>query len=301
MNTNSEHTTEPNSRRLGGWRWVAVGTVASLATAFCLTTDRHAHSTEPLTNLTAQQSVVKVATAAAIGADDKSGTFKGVVQLKGKAPERKTLVKKGDGAVKDAPVCAAENVLSDDFVVNDKDNGVANVVIYLKKAPEGYKAGSVPEEPAVLDQVGCRFMPHVLGLRVNQKLLLKNDDAAAHNTNITPVRNTGFNQLVSPKNRDGIEFKFTKPEATPIPVKCDLHPWMKAYQIPLDHPFFAVTDESGKFEIKGLPAGKHQFTVWQEVGGYVKGLNGKLEVVIKAGEVTEQTLAFTPADFKVGN
>jgi hypothetical protein len=140
-----------------------------------------------------------------------------------------------------------------------------------------------------------------MGLRVNQKMLMKNGDPVPHNTHVTPVRNDGTNPLVGANNREGVEFKYKKPEGTPIPVKCDLHTWMSAYQLPLDHPFFAVTDADGKFEIKDLPPGKHMFTVWQEVGGYVKSLNGKLEIVIKAGEATEKNLEFTPADFKVGN
>ncbi|MBI3863453.1 MAG: hypothetical protein HY290_16300 [Planctomycetia bacterium] len=244
--------------------------------------------------------------AAALAADDKpapgTGNFKGVVTLKGKAPERKVLHRKGDPNVKDPAVCAAEDMLDDDFLVNEKaDNGVANVVIYLKKAPEGYKAPPPPEVPAVFDQKGCRFVPHVLALRVNQPLLLKSNDPAPHNTNIKPVRNTGFNQVIAPNNRTGEKFKYTKPETLPIPVSCDFHRWMKAHHLPLEHPFFAVTDENGKFEIKGLPPGKHMFTVWQEVGGYVKGLNNKLEVEIKADQVTEKPLSFTAADFKVGN
>lgn len=308
MNTPTSMTNLDGSRSQAArtWGWATAGFSILAIAGFLLAGGGTADSKEPAVRVTVRPNATLSLAAAALGADDKpaagTGTLKGAVTFKGKPPERKTLVKKGDQNVKDPAVCAAADLLADDFLVNDKaDNGVANVVIYLKKAPEGYKVGAVPEEPAVFDQMGCRFMPRVLALRCNQKLLLKSGDPVPHNTNITPVRNTGFNQLIQPNNRDGVEFKYTKPESLPIPVKCDLHPWMKAHHLPLDHPFFAVTDENGKFEIKGLPPGKHKFTVWHETPGYVKGLNNKLEVDITADKVTEQKLSFTAADFKVGN
>jgi plastocyanin len=263
-------------------------------------------SKEPAPRVTSSPIPALALTSAALGSDDKpapvTGNFKGVVTLKGKPPARKTLVKKGDQTIKDAAVCSAADVLSDDFIVNEKaDNGVANVIVYLKKAPEGYKTAPVPQEPVVFDQEGCRFIPHVLAVRCNQTILFKSADAVAHNINITAIRNTGFNQVIQPNNREGVEFKFAKPETAPVTVKCDLHPWMKAHHLPLEHPFFAVTDEEGKFEIKGLPPGKHAFSVWNETAGFVKGLNSKLEIVIKADETTQQTLSFTVADFKAGN
>jgi hypothetical protein len=175
------------------------------------------------------------------------------------------------------------------------------VVIYLKKAPEGYKAPPEPTEPAVFDQKGCRFMPRVLAVRCNQPMLIKSGDPIVHNTNIAAVRNAGFNQAIKPNDRDGVAWKYPKPEGLPIPVKCDFHTWMKAYHLPLDHPFVAVTDEEGKFEIKGLPPGKHNFTVWHEVPGYVNSLNNKLAIEIKADAVTEEKMSFTAAQFKVGN
>ena len=265
-----------------------------------------AHSNEPDVRVTIRSDAALSLATAALGADDKpapgTGTFKGVVTFKGKAPERKVVFHKGDPKAKDPAVCAAEDHLSDDFIVNEKaDNGVANVLIYLKKAPEGYKAPAPPEEPVVFDQKGCQFIPHVLALRVNQPLLLKSDDPVPHNTNIKPLRNTGFNQVIQPKNRTGEPFKYTKPESVPVQVKCDLHTWMTAYHLPLDHPFFAVTDEDGKFEIKGLPPGKHVFTVWTE-HGYVGGNNGKehLAVEIKADQINEEKLSFTAQQFQLG-
>jgi hypothetical protein len=132
-------------------------------------------------------------------------------------------------------------------------------------------------------------------------MLIKSGDPIVHNTNIAAVRNAGFNQAIKPSDREGVAWKYPKPEGLPIPVKCDFHTWMKAYHLPLDHPFVAVTDEEGKFEIKGLPPGKHNFTVWHEVPGYVNSLNNKLAIEIKADAVTEEKMSFTAAQFKVGN
>jgi hypothetical protein len=244
--------------------------------------------------------------AAALGADKKAeskpgaGTFKGIVTFKGEPPKPKVIVAKDDPKVKEEyrAVCAAEEHFSEELVVNENaGNGVANVVVYLKKAPDGYTPTAPPEEPVVFDQKGCHFIPHVLFIRCNQKLLIKSDDAITHNTHITPLRNSGFNQAISPNNREGVEFVYKKPESVPIPVTCDFHNWMKAHHLPLDHPFAAVTDKEGNFEITGLPPGKHTFMVWHESPGY---LNNKLAVEITADKVTEEKLSYTAAQFKVG-
>jgi plastocyanin len=169
----------------------------------------------------------------------------------------------------------------------------------MRKAPDGYKAPPVPEEHVVFDQKGCRFIPHALTVRCGQKVLVKSDDDLVHNTHTNPLKNIkGFNSAIKAKDRDGVPLTYEKPENVPVKVQCDFHPWMVAWHLPLDHPFMAVTDENGKFEIKGLPPGKHTFVVWHEVPGY---LNNKLAVDIKADKVTEETLSFTAAQFKVGN
>ncbi len=239
-----------------------------------------------------------LAVAALTAADTPTGVFKGVVTFKGTPPARKRLFEKNDAKIEkpdDRAVCAAEDYYSDEFIVNEKaSNGVANVVIYIEKTPAGYTPPPVPEEPAIFDQKGCRFIPHILIVRCNQKLLIKSGDPVVHNTNITSLRNTGFNQTIAVNNRDGVEYTFKKPESRPVPVKCDLHNWMKAHHLPLEHPLAAVTDAEGKFEIKGVPPGKHTFIVWHEMCGY---LNRKLEVDIKADKPTEEKLSYTEEQF----
>ncbi|MFM8583169.1 MAG: hypothetical protein ACKOFW_16955, partial [Planctomycetaceae bacterium] len=176
------------------------------------------------------------------------------------------LVKKGDGGVKDPAVCAAEEIPDESLMVG-ANKGIANVFVFLAKAPAGYKA-EIPKEEVIFDQKGCRFLPHSLLVQAGQTVKILSDDAIPHNTHTFPLRNPGFNQSISPNDRKGFELKYTKAEKLPIEVKCDFHAWMKAYHLILDHPFMAVTNAEGKFDIKNLPAGKHEFIVWHERKGY---------------------------------
>ena len=226
-----------------------------------------------------------------------TGAVSGVVTLSGAAPTLAPLVKKGDPNAKDAAVCAAETVPNESVVVG-ADNGLANVFIYLVRAPAGHKADAVPKDPIVFDQKGCRFLPHSLLVRVGQTVLVKSGDPIAHNTHTVTVRGTPFNQAIKADDRVGTPLIYDKPEKLPCEVKCDLHSWMKAYHLVLDHPFMAVTDADGKFQIAGLPPGKHKFVVWHEKVGYV---NRDYEVEIKADGTTDVKLAVPAAKMAAFN
>ncbi|MFM8217602.1 MAG: hypothetical protein ACKOJF_01615, partial [Planctomycetaceae bacterium] len=176
------------------------------------------------------------------------------------------LVKKGDGSVKDSAVCSAEEIPDESLVVG-ANKGIANVFIFLAKAPPGYKA-EVPKKEVTFEQKGCRFVPHSLLVQVGQTVKILSRDPIPHSPLPFPLKNPRFSQSISPVDRNGGELKYTQAEKLPIEVKCDFHAWMKAYHLILDHPFMAVTDVEGKFEIKNLPAGKHEFIVWHERKGY---------------------------------
>jgi hypothetical protein len=242
--------------------------------------------------------------AAAVSADSKgTGTFKGVVTFKGTPPKSKLILGQGDpGQVakpEDRGICAAEDHFSEELLINEKaDNGVANVFIYLQKPPAGYTPPPPPDEPAVFDQKGCQFVPHALMVRCKQKVLVKSGDNLVHNTHTTPLRNDGFNKAIKVNDRDGEPLTYGKPEPLPVNVTCDFHKWMKAYHLPLDHPFMALTDADGKFEIKDLPPGEHTFVIWHEQGLY---LDRKHTVKISADKETEEKLSFTAAQFKAGS
>ncbi len=228
-------------------------------------------------------------------ADEKTGTFKGTVTLDGTAPALKPLGKKGDANVKDSAICVADADIPNETLVYDAgSNGVANVFVYLQKAPAGYKAPEAPKEPAVLDQKACKFLPRAVVVRAGQPVNVLNDDECLHNTHVISL-GFEYNQAIKSKDRTGLTYKFPKGLRTPAKITCDLHPWMLAYQLPLEHPFGAVTDAKGNFEIKGLPAGDYEFTIWHEATGYIEK---SYKVSIKAGGEATAALKLNAAKIK---
>jgi hypothetical protein len=205
-------------------------------------------------------------------AEAQWGSIKGKVILDGDIPALKPLVKMGDAAAKDAAVCAAMDVPNEALVVDAATKGIANVAIYLKKAPD--KVHPDLAKPAamevVYDQKGCRFLPHIAVVQTNQVVQVISDDAIAHNTRGNPIRNNGFNFIISPNDREGIKVPMKQAERLPVGVGCDIHPWMKGFWVVVDHPYATVTAADGTFEIKNLPAGEHEFIVWQEAAGYIE-------------------------------
>ncbi len=205
------------------------------------------------------------------------GTLKGRVVYEGNFTPLPNLYEKG-GANKDPSVCGAEAIPNERILV--KNGGLANAFVYLEKAPKGGKSAEVTE-PAVFDQKVCVFLPHAMVVRTKQTIKVLNADGAAHNTHTFPGKNSQFNSVVQPDDRVGVPLVYTQVEKKPFSVGCDIHPWMQAYHLPLDHSFAAVSKEDGVFEIKDLPAGKHEFKVWHEAGDF---LEKSLVVTIKPGD-----------------
>lgn len=222
------------------------------------------------------------------------GNWKGRVVFAGTPPPLDPLVRQGQ-QIKDAEVCAAQTIPDQTLVVGP-NSGVANVFVFLSRAPRG---GSVPPptgSAVVFDQKSCIFMPHALFVRTGQTVKVKSDDAILHNTHTLPKRNPAFNQGIQPNEREGVDLVYQQPEPEPFEVKCDIHAWMRAYHIALDHPFCAVTGDDGTFEITGLPAGTHGFKVWHEGvnGGYI---SRNLEVTINADATTETEIEYPAEKF----
>jgi len=211
------------------------------------------------------------------------GTISGQFILKGDVPDPKFAIKKGDATVKDAAVCAAVDLPSQELLIDPKSKGIQHIFIYLRKATDVHPdLKSVPADKKIItfDQKNCRFTPHTLFARTDQEVKVISSDAVAHNTHTFPIRNDQVNFLLAPNDKNGQKVSHRFAEFLPMQVKCDIHPWMRAYWLVLDHPYAAITDKDGKFTIEKLPVGEHSFRVWHERSGWV---NRSYKVDVKPG------------------
>jgi plastocyanin len=169
----------------------------------------------------------------------------GTVKFDGAAPKAQKIDMSQDPACKG--MNEAENVVAD-------KGDLANVFVYVKDGL-GSRTFDVPKDPVVLDQSGCKYHPHVLGIMTGQTVQIKNDDPTTHNIHPTPKDNREWNESQPPQS-PAIEKTFAREEIM-LPVKCNQHPWMKMYINVVKSPFYAVTGPDGKYEIKGLPPGDY--------------------------------------------
>jgi len=218
------------------------------------------------------------------------GTITGVVTLNGTAPAPKKIDSTAD------PVCGRNTTLeTEDTVV--KDGKLANVFVYIKEGTTagGKKIGDYTWAPstevAKLDQNGCHYRPHVLGVQVNQKLSIVNSDPTQHNIHWTPSKNPEWNQS-QPNGAPPLEKTFGVSEVV-VPVKCNQHPWMKAYIGVIRTPFFAVSAEDGSFTLKDVPAGTYTIGFWREGGA--KGTEKTAQVKVEKDGTAKADIAFDAA------
>lgn len=184
-----------------------------------------------------------------------AATVSGTVTFTGAAPKPQKIDMSMD------PSCRAKDALSAPVQVSD--GRLANAFVYVKSGlPEAQ--WDVPATEATIDQDGCRYHPHVLGVMTRQKVRILNSDDTTHNIHPIPQnkRNREWNRSQGPK-AEPIVTSFSAGEVM-IPIKCNQHPWMKMYLSVLTHPFFAVTADNGKFELKGLPPGTYNVAVVHE-------------------------------------
>ena len=179
-------------------------------------------------------------------------SISGTVKLDGAAPKPSKIDMSQDAACKGAN--ESENIVA-------KDGDLANVFVYVKEGL-GNRTFDVPKDAVTIDQQGCRYHPHVLGVMTGQNIEIKNDDMTTHNIHPTPADNREWNESQPPKAAP-IEKSFAREEIL-LPVKCNQHPWMKMYVNVVKSPFFAVTAADGKYEIKGLPPGDYTIGFVQE-------------------------------------
>ncbi|HTV13581.1 MAG TPA: carboxypeptidase regulatory-like domain-containing protein [Acidobacteriaceae bacterium] len=178
-----------------------------------------------------------------------SGTISGTIHFTGKAPERIQIDMGQD------PVCAlAPANLTEQYIV--QNGGLDNVFVYIRSGL-GNKAYAAPSTPVVMDQKGCRFIPHVIGVMAGQPVKFTNSDATMHNVHMIPT--IAANQAVDiseAPNSPGASRTLSTPELM-IPVRCNNHPWMEGYINVVDNPFYAVSGDGGHFTIKGVPPGTY--------------------------------------------
>lgn len=179
-----------------------------------------------------------------------AASVSGSVKFAGEAPK---LVPINMGGDEECKATHEGPVYPETVVVNP--NGTLKNVFVVVTAGLGDKAFEVPSTPVRIDQEGCVYVPHVVGIQVGQPLQVTNSDPTLHNVHPLPHDNVEWNKSQA-AGAGAISETFTKPEFM-IPVKCNIHPWMRAYVNVVEHPFFAVTDENGSFSITGLPPGDY--------------------------------------------
>ena len=190
-------------------------------------------------------------------AEDKTFTVSGTETLDGPVPGAKPN-KKLEG---DQQCLALHGKLPPmDTLVVDTDGGVRWAFVYIRKGLEG-KEFPLPKETVQVVQKGCLYTPHLVGARVGQPVNFVNGDPMAHNVHGIPFTNREFNYGQPPGAESTVKF----PEVeVPVKVICNMHTWMATYVCVVDHPFFGVTDEKGKFTIKNLPPGDYALGIWHE-------------------------------------
>jgi plastocyanin len=212
-----------------------------------------------------------------------AASLTGKVMLEGTPPENPVIKMTSD------PQCVSANnnseVRSEAYLV--QNGALQNVFVYIKDGLGNKYLFDTPTESVKIDQKGCHYVPHVLGIRVGQPLEIVNSDSTMHNVHGMPETNREFNfgQVVAGLKNS---VTFTAPEVM-IPFKCDVHSWMNSYVGVVNHPYFAVTGNDGKFELKTIPPGTYTIEAWHEKAG-------RLTQSVTLGDKESKEITFT---FKV--
>ncbi len=211
-----------------------------------------------------------------------SGTVRGRVILDGTPPPAATVRLDGDKTC--ATFAPGARRATETYVVG-AEGGLANVFVHVTAGLDG-RSFPVPQEPVVLDQQRCWYVPRVVGVRVGQPLEVRNSDPLLHNVRANSAVNEPFNQG---QPVQGMHYAHTFSTAeVMVPMKCDVHAWMNAYIGVVNHPYFAVTGADGAFTLANLPPGSYTVEAWHEAAGTQSGT-----VTVTAHGTASLSLTFT--------
>ena len=224
-----------------------------------------------------------VVTAAWPGAAFAASSITGTVTYTGTVPKLPAVTMDAD------PACAKKHSapVTSEALVLGSGNTMGNIMVWVSKGVPAGKTYPAPATPVTLDQKGCMYVPHVQGIMVGQAYKILNSDGILHNVHALPKINAGFNRPM-PANLKEASATFSKPEDL-FEIKCDVHPWMRAYVAVFTHPFFSVTGTNGKFTISGLDPGTYTITAWHERLG-----TQTATVTVGANETKSQDFKFAP-------
>jgi plastocyanin len=192
----------------------------------------------------------------ASAAPSAGAAIRGVVKFEGAPPKARAISMAAD------PSCAQQHpgLVPTLEVVTDSKGGLQNVLVFIADGL-GDRTFDPPKEPVVISQKGCLYQPRVLAVQANQPIEVVNDDPTSHNIHPTPANNREWNKAELPGAK--VEESFAREEIA-IPVKCNIHPWMRGYIAVLKNPYFAVTKQDGSFDLPNLPPGTYTIKAWHE-------------------------------------
>ena len=233
------------------------------------------------TNNRVWPAAVLVAMLGSPGVAVAASTITGTVTFAGKAPTLRPI------AMDAEPVCAKKHAgpAPNESLILGPGNTMAHIMVWVSKGLPAGKTWPVPKTPVTLDQNGCVYQPHVMGIMVGQTYRILNSDGILHNIHTLPMVNPAFNRG-QPATVKEMTTTFPKPENI-FHIKCDVHPWMSAYIGVYTHPFFSATGTDGKFTIAGLDPGTYEITAWHEKLGMKTA-----SVTVAANETKTQAFQF---------
>jgi plastocyanin len=211
----------------------------------------------------------------------EAAVIAGVVNFDGTAPAAESI------DMSEEPVCAEKHGgarVSHQPVVVNENGTLSNVFVFVREGL-GDRRFAAGGDPAVMDQDGCMYAPHVMGVRTGQGVIFRNSDGLLHNINAQAEANRSFN-ISQPTTMDSPPRTFSRQEIM-IPVRCDVHGWMEAYIGVVDHPYFAVTGDAGSFRIENLPPGDYTIEAWHERYG-----TQTAQVTVAAQQTGEATFTY---------